>query len=116
MSYTHLKKVAAVTTAGTAFLLIALSGQSFAQNFGGLPQFLGGGQKQSHSSSASGGAVSVQRDATPYIGTFDGKQKEGGANLSLSAQFACYPAHDSALPQSNTYVCYTSGGSSAGGN
>jgi len=115
MNYTHLNKVTAVTMVGTAFLLMVLSGPSFAQNLGGLSQFLGGGQKHSSSSSKSSNAVTVQRDATPYIGTFDGKQKEGGANLSLSAEFACYPAHDSALPQSNTFVCYTAGTSSTGG-
>ncbi|HTY54266.1 MAG TPA: hypothetical protein VMB26_03645 [Candidatus Binataceae bacterium] len=119
MKHTDLKKVAAATIVGAALLLMFSPGQSFAQGFGGLSQFLGGGGNgggQRHSqSSGNSNAVTVQRDAEPYVGNFEGKQKEPGADLDLSAHFVCYPGHDAALPQSNTYVCYTAGGAGTGG-
>ena len=129
VSYKQSKKASALTAAGTMIFLVALSGQSFAQGFGGLgqllgggsnaqgssgngqgfgglSQLLGGGSRRSRNSNGASAGVTVQRSAAPYIGIFDGKQKHtpGG---NLSAQFACYPAHDSALPQSDTFVCYT---------
>jgi hypothetical protein len=66
-------------------------------------------------SSQSNGAITVTRDASPFVGMFHGKQNAGSAD-HLSAQFACYPAHDSALPQENTFVCYVPEASSGGPN
>jgi|HubBroStandDraft_1064217.scaffolds.fasta_scaffold09839_7 hypothetical protein len=109
-----MKKLSAVTIAG-GFLLIVLCGQSSAQSFSSLSQMFGGGSKQSRSSSQSNAAITVKRDASPFVGRFDGKQG-ASAGTHLKAQFACYPAHDSALPQDNTFVCYTAQASSGGPN
>jgi len=74
----------------------------------------------------------VRRGASPYLGQFVGKrtQKSGsGQNAqmgqysqigdnaqagsqtapvtNLTAQFACYPAKDSALPQTKAFLCYS---------
>jgi hypothetical protein len=99
------KKLSVAIVAGLTVLLILLCTQSFAQGLGGLSQLLGG-SSHSRGSSHSGSAVSVERNAAPYLGKFDGKQNEG-SGTRLNTEFACYPAHDAALPQSNTFVCYT---------
>ena len=91
--------------AGIGILLIVLCGQSSAQSLGSLSQMFGGGSKPARNSNQSNGAITVTRDASPFVGMFHGKQNTGSAD-HLSAQFACYPAHDSALPQENTFVCY----------
>jgi hypothetical protein len=117
MKYTDFKKITAAAIVGAALLLMFSPGQSFAQGLSGLSQFFGGNnnqQQHSHSSGSSNTAVSVQRDAEPYVGTFEGKQKEPGANLDLNAHFVCYPGHDAALPQSNIYVCYMAGATDTG--
>jgi hypothetical protein len=109
-----LKKLGAIIIAGMLFLLIALRATSFAQSFGGLSQlFGGGGSGHSKNSSPSDAAVTVQRNAAPYIGKFDGTQKDSN-EADLDARFACYPAHDSAFPQNQAYLCYTAVTSSGG--
>lgn len=108
-----MKKLSAVTTAGIGFLLIVTCGRSFAQGFSSLSQIFGGGSKQSQSSSPNNAAITVKRDVTPFVGKFDGKQNASSV-AHLNAQFACYPAHDSALPQDNTFLCYTTKASGGG--
>ncbi|MFZ1121817.1 MAG: hypothetical protein WB580_23200 [Candidatus Binataceae bacterium] len=90
--------------------LVACLGQSFAQGLGGLGQLLGGGGGSRHQQQNSGqpnNAVTVERDVAPYVGKFAGKQKAPSYEGDLNARFACYPAHDAALPQTRTFVCYT---------
>ena len=90
--------------------LVACLGQSFAQGLGGLGQLLGGGGGSRHQQQNSGqtnNAVTVERDVAPFVGKFSGKQKAPSYEGDLNAQFACYPAHDAALPQTRTFVCYT---------
>ena len=106
--------VAKLRVAAFSILLGALAspGLSFAQSFGGLSNLLGGGssgQKHTHSS-----AVTVDRADQPFIGKFSGTQQTA-ATTTLSAQFACYPAHDSALPQNQAYLCYVAAGGSPSG-
>jgi hypothetical protein len=105
-----LKKLSAVIMAGMGFLLIVLCGRSSAQSLSSLSQMFGGGSKQSNNSSQSNAAITVKRNAAPFLGTFDGKQTASSGS-QLNARFACYPAHDSALPHENTFVCYTAEGS-----
>ena len=119
-------------TALTAFF-VTLSGQAFAQGFdwsqllggaggggggggssgggGGLPQLFGGGtgggQMHQRSGQAGGAGVSVERNAPPFTGKFSGKQEDQGIENTMTAQFACYPASDSDIPQSRTFVCYS---------
>ncbi len=123
----------AVFAALTAFLL-ASSGNASAQGFdlsqlfggggngggggggggGGLGSlFGGGGGGQRHQSQSNGGGISVERSAPPLTGKFTGKQDSDGMQSTITAQFACYPAHDADIPQSNAFVCYT--GNQAGG-
>jgi len=110
-----MKKLSTVTMAVMGFLLIVLCGRSSAQSLGSLSQMFGSGSKQSRSSSQSDAAITVKRDASPFVGRFAGKQN-ATSGTHLNAQFACYPAHDSALPQDNTFVCYTAEASSGGPN
>ncbi len=107
MKNTGLKKVGVALAAGVIFFLIALLGRSTAQGFSGLSKLLGGGSTHTGNSSQSNAAVTLQRDAAPYEGNFNGKQNEGSKNDDLRAQFACYPAHDPALPQTKAFVCYS---------
>ena len=99
-------KLGAAATAVFAALFLAWPGTSSAQGFSGLSQLLGGGSTHSRNSSQSNGAVTVERNSAPYLGSFDGKQKKG-SGADLNTEFACYPAHDSALPNTNAFVCYT---------
>jgi len=124
---------AAALVAVTA-LLLALSGQASAQGFdlgqllgggggnggggGGLSQLFGGsgggGPKHQRSGQSDSSGISVERSAPPLTGKFIGKQDSEGMQSTITAQFACYPAHDADIPQSNAFVCYT-GGANAGG-
>jgi hypothetical protein len=148
-------RLATVALMALMAFLLASSGQASAQGFGlgqllgggggsgggsgsggngggGLSQLFGGGsggggprhQQYQQSDSASG--ISVERSAPPLTGKFTGKQDSSGMQTTITAQFACYPAHDADIPQSNAFVCYTgnpnaggppsSGRSDAGGN
>jgi len=101
----------AVTVTALVAFLVSSPGVSFAQGFN-LSQLLGGGSKQQHGTSGGSNnqsGVSVQRSAQPFTGKFVGKQEDQGAEISMTAQFACYPASDSALPQAKTFVCYAAG-------
>jgi|HubBroStandDraft_1064217.scaffolds.fasta_scaffold1175057_1 hypothetical protein len=109
----RLRRIGAVATAAVVVFLIAGFGQSRAQSLGGLGQLLGGGggsRHQQQNSGQSNSGVSVQRNVTPFVGRFVGKQKEPSYETDLNAQFACYPATDAALPQTKTFVCYTAEG------
>ena len=104
------KRAGAVAIAALAAFLVAFSGESFAQGFD-LSQLLGGGSKhqRGNSGQSSGGSITVQRGAPPFEGKFVGTQKDQGAETTITAEFACYPASDSALPQTRTFVCYSAG-------
>jgi hypothetical protein len=120
-------------------LLLASSGNACAQGFdlsqlfggggngggsgngggggGGLSQLFGGGGgggQRHQASQSNGGGISVERSAPPLTGKFTGKQDSDGMQSTITAQFACYPAHDADIPQSNAFVCYT-GNQGAGG-
>jgi hypothetical protein len=94
--------------------LVTLSGDAFAQGFD-LGQLLGGGggggggQRHQQQQGSQGSGVSVDRGAAPYTGKFSGKQDSEGMQSSITAEFACYPAHDSDIPQANAFVCYAGG-------
>ena len=77
---------------------------------GGLSQLFGGGgggQRHQRSQQSDGSGISVDRGAPPYTGKFTGKQDTEGMQSSITADFACYPAHDADIPQTNAFVCYT---------
>ena len=109
----RLKKTGAVAVLTVVLLLAASFEQSLAQGLGGLEQLLGGGgsmhrrQNPGQNSQQPNNAVSVERNIAPYIGKFSGKQKASSYEGDLNANFACYPALDSALPNNRTFVCYT---------
>jgi hypothetical protein len=80
---------------------------SQAQGIDGVSQLLGGLGLSGNSNSAQSSApVTVQRNTSPYTGTFSGKETTGSETKSLDAKFACYPAHDPAFDKSDTFVCY----------
>jgi len=97
--------------------LVALSGQAFAQGFD-WSQLLGGGgqggaggggggQKRQQSGQSGGSGVSVDRGSPPYTGKFVGKKEDQGIENTMTAQFACFPATDTDIPQSKAFICYT---------
>ena len=95
---------------GVVVFVVACFGQSSAQGLGGLAQLLGGGGASGHQQQNSGqpnNAVTVERNVAPFVGKFAGKQKAPSYEGDLNAQFACYPAHNAALAQTTTFVCYT---------
>jgi hypothetical protein len=75
---------------------------SLSQLFGG-----GGGQHRSNGSEQAGGGVMVQRSAVPFMGTFNGEQKSDSGTMTMNSHFACYPAHDPELAQTQAFVCYS---------
>jgi hypothetical protein len=106
-SYMKIKRFTALVGA-TALLLafcLILPGSSQAQGVDGLSQLLGGGFGLTHNSGQSSN-VTVQRNAPPYTGMFSGKETSASETKSLDAKFACYPAHDPAFEQTDTFVCY----------
>lgn len=84
---------------------LVLRGSSQAQSLDGLSQLLSG-VGLGHNSGQANETVTVQRNSSPYTGTFSGKETAGSETKSLDAKFACYPAHDPAFDQTDTYVCY----------
>jgi hypothetical protein len=92
-------------TALLVFCLI-LPYSSLAQGID-VSQLLGGGLGGlTGNSGQSNAAITVQRNAPPYAGTFSGKESTASETKSLDAKFACYPAHDPAFDQTDTFVCY----------
>jgi hypothetical protein len=91
------------------FLFVSTS-NSNAQGFSSFGQLLGGSNGSHHSSNSdqSGAGVSVQRGAVPFMGTFNGEQKSDSGTLTMDSHFACYPAHDPELAQTQAFVCYSS--------
>ena len=92
----------------TALLLVAglmLPGSSRAQGIDGVSQLLGG-LGLSNNSGQANAPITVQRNTPPYTGMFTGKETTGSETKSLDAKFACYPAHDPAFDQTDTFVCY----------
>lgn len=103
------RRCGAVAAAALAAFFIALPGESYAQGFD-LSQLLGGGskhQQQGNSANSNGDGINIQRSAPPFTGKFVGTQEDQGDETTMTAQFACYPASDSALPQARAFVCYT---------
>jgi hypothetical protein len=97
-----------VLVSATTLLLLScliLPGSSRAQGIDGLSQLLGGVGLGGNSGQASA-PITVQRNAPPYTGTFSGKESTGSETKSLDAKLACYPAHDPAFDQTDTFVCY----------
>jgi hypothetical protein len=117
-NHASIGRAAIIAIAALAVFIMTLSGNAFAQGFD-LGQLLGGGggggggQRHQQQGSGQGGGVSVDRGSPPYTGKFSGKQDSQGIQSSITAQFACYPAHDSDIPQANAFLCYA-GGSSGG--
>jgi hypothetical protein len=72
----------------------------------GISQLLGGGLGLPHGAAPASAPVTVERNAQPYKGSFSGKETAGAETKSLDAKFACYPAHDPAFDQTDTFVCY----------
>jgi hypothetical protein len=99
-----------VFVGATTLLLLScliLPGSSRAQGIDGLSQLLGGvGLGGNSNSGPSNAPISVQRNAPPFTGMFSGKETTGSEVKSLDAKFACYPAHDPAFDQTDTFVCY----------
>src|SRR5579872_783969 len=119
--------------AALTMFFVALSGQASAQGFnlgqllggggsggggggvssggggGGLSQLFGGGSSGggSRHQNSGGSSISVDRGSPPYTGKFVGKQEDQGIQDTMTAQFACYPASDSDIPQSRAFVCYS---------
>ena len=92
----------------TALLLVAglmLPGSSRAQGIDGVSQLLGG-LGLSNNSGQANAPITVQRNTPPYTGMFTGKETTGSETKSLDAKFACYPAHDPAFDQTDTFICY----------
>ena len=98
--------VLAIATVILALLCLTLTDSSQAQGIDGLSQLLGGGLGLSHPQGQSNASVTVQRETAPYTGMFSGKETTGSETKSLDAKFACYPAHDPAFDQTDTFVCY----------
>jgi hypothetical protein len=97
-----------VLVSAAAILLLFclfLPGPSQAQGIDGLSQLLGGFGPSRNSGQPSA-PVTVERNAPPYTGMFSGKETSGAETKSLDAKFACYPAHDPAFDQTDTFVCY----------
>lgn len=130
------RRICATAVAVLAVSLLAFSAQSSAQSLSNLTSLLGGSKHKKKNSSQSNSGVTVQRNANPYVGQFIGKrtpkstsgqnsQTGSGDNsqtgqssqsdqsskpkppTSLTTQFACYPATDSAMPQTKAFMCYS---------
>jgi len=96
-------------TATTLLLLFYLAspGSSRAQGFD-VSQLLGGAGLGglTGNSGQQNSPITVQRNVAPYTGTFSGKESTASETKSLDAKFACYPAHDPAFDQTDTFICY----------
>jgi len=122
------RKSCVAAVAVLAVSLLAFSAQSSAQSLGNLSSLLGGGSKHKKSSDQSNSGLTVQRNVSPYVGQFTGKRTPksvSGLNsqtgqssqsdqnskasppANLTAQFACYPAKDAAMPQTKAFMCYS---------
>lgn len=98
-----------VFVSATTLLLLSclvFPGSSRAQGIDGLSQLLGGVGLGGGNSAPSSAPISVQRNTAPYTGMFTGKETTGSEVKSLDAKFACYPAHDPAFDQTDTFICY----------
>ena len=96
--------VSATTLLLVSCLILPVSSQ--AQGIDGLSQLLGGVGLGGGNAGPSNAPISVQRNAPPYTGMFSGKETTGSEVKSLDAKFACYPAHDPAFDQTDTFICY----------
>ncbi len=105
MRITRFRVFAGATTLLLLSFLV-LPGSSQAQGIDGLSQLLGGVGLGGGNPAPSNAPISVQRNSAPYTGMFSGKETTGSEVKSLDAKFACYPAHDPAFDQTDTFVCY----------
>jgi hypothetical protein len=109
--YMRIKRSTVFVT-GAALLLVfclVLPGSSRAQSMDGLSQLLGGGlfgHNSGQQGQQSNAPITVERNSAPYTGTFNGKESTASETKSLDAKFACYPAHDPAFDQTDTFICY----------
>ena len=101
----RVRRVRRAAAVAAVLLFFGSAGFLHAQGFGGLTQLLGR-FPNSHSSAQSDTAVKVQRGATPYMGEFIGTETTNSGPRSFRNRFACYPARDPALAQTETFVCY----------
>lgn len=97
-------KFVIATVITIAACILMLTAQGSAQGLGSLSQLFGG-HSNSQSSGHSGGSIVVQRQTPPFIGTFHGQQKVAPDEM-IQTKFACYPAHDAALPNNQAFICY----------
>jgi hypothetical protein len=108
-----ISRFGAFAIAVLAAFIVTLSGQAYAQGIdwsqllGGGGGGAGGGQKHQHSGQSSGSGVTVDRGTPPYTGKFVGKKEDQGIENTMTAEFACFPAADTDIPQSKAFVCYT---------
>jgi hypothetical protein len=99
------RKLFAIATALLFLAGLMLPASSQAQGIDGVSQLLGGLGLSNNSGQASA-PITVQRSTPPYTGMFSGKETTGSETKSLDAKFACYPAHDPAFDQTDTFICY----------
>jgi len=114
--------------AALAAFFLPFSGQAFAQGFD-WSQLLGGGGGSGAGGSGTGGGgaggapwyqhlgqsvgqsgasgVTIDRGSPPYTGKFAGKKEDQGMENTMTAEFACFPATDTDIPQGKAFVCYT---------
>ena len=98
-----------VFVSATALLLACLpQGTSQAQTADGFSQLLSSVGLGGHNSGQgqANATVTVDRTASPYTGSFSGKEASAAETKSLDAKFACYPAHDPAFNNTDAFVCY----------
>jgi hypothetical protein len=106
MKITRFTAFIVLTAAVLLFFLISPR-TSRAQGIDGLSQLLGGvGLGRNSNSGQPAATITVERNAPPYAGMFSGKETAGSETKSLEAKFQCFPAHDTAFDQTDTYVCY----------
>ena len=107
-----------------AAFILPFSGQAFAQGFD-WSQLLGGGGGSGAGGSGAGGGgaggapwyqhlgqssasgVTIDRGSPPFTGKFAGRKEEQGIENTMTAEFACFPATDTDIPQGKAFVCYT---------
>ena len=50
--------------------------------------------------------ITLEPGAAPYLGEFVGTRSTNSESRTFNSRFACYPAVDPALAQTQTFVCY----------
>jgi hypothetical protein len=112
--------LAASAIAALAALILPFSGQAFAQGFdwsqllgggggggGAGGGGAGGGPWYQHLGQSGSSGVTIDRGSPPFTGKFAGKKEDQGVENTMTAEFACFPATDTDIPQGKAFVCYT---------